>query len=210
MPRITRGTRASAGGPGKISDQADPPYRRLRGRRRQRHHRARIRPKTVRKPRPARHRRKQAGRRRHRRDRLCRKIRARWLHAADERQRPVDQPGRLRQASLRRGEGFCRGVGACFLSVDHDRCGELADQIGSRACRLRESQSGQDELWEFVGLIPARHRTVQAEDRRADAGHPLQERQRIGARRHLRPGDDDDRGCGSRSSSKSRVARPVR
>ena len=41
----------------------------------------------------------------------------------------------------------------------------------------RQSQSGQDELWQLVRLVPARHRTVQAEDRRADAGHSLQERQ---------------------------------
>ena len=44
-------------------------------------------------------------------------------------------------------------------------------------------------------IVPARHRAVQAEDRRADAGHSLQERERDGAGGGLGPGDDDDRGC---------------
>ena len=64
-----------------------------------------------------------------------------------------------------------------LVSADHDRQRSLADQIGGRTRDLRQGQSGQDELCQFIRLVPARDRTVQAEDRRADAGHSLQERQ---------------------------------
>ena len=55
----------------------------------------------------------------------------------------------------------------------------VADQIGRRTGDLRQGQSGQDELCQLIRLVPAGDRIVQAEDRRADAGHSLQERQRI-------------------------------
>jgi acetolactate synthase I/II/III large subunit len=68
--------RISPGRPREISEQADSHHCRIRGRRRQRHHRARFRAETVRKPWAARDRREQARRRRHRCHRVCRKISA--------------------------------------------------------------------------------------------------------------------------------------
>ena len=72
---------------------------------------------------------------------------------------------------------FHRGVRTGLVSADHDRQRKLADQIGRRTRDLRQGQSGQDQLRQLLRLVPARHRTVQAEDGRADAGHSLQERQ---------------------------------
>ena len=65
------------------------------------------------------------------------------------------------------------------VSTDPDRQRGVADQVGGRARRSREGQSGQDELCLLIRRVPARNRTVQAEDRRTDAGHPLQGRQRV-------------------------------
>ena len=166
--------------PSKYPTPADPYRRRLHARRRQRHHRADRRAEIVRKPRPARHHRQQAGRRRHRRHRICRQIGAGRLHAAGRRQRrDGDQSGRLCQAALRSGPRFRSGLRTRIVSADPDRQCVIADQVGRRACRLRQGQSGQDQLFQLVGRVPAGDRIVQAEDRRADAGDSLQGRRTI-------------------------------
>ena len=164
--------------------------------------------KLVGKPRPARHRRKQAGRRRHRRNRICRQIGAGWLHAAGRRQRRHgDQSGGLRQAALRPDPRFRRRLRTRIVPADPDRQCVFADQVGRRTGRLCQGQSGQDQLCQFVGRVPARDRTVQAEDRRADAGHSVQGRQRFGDGRDLRSGDRDHRRCRSGIEPGARAVR---
>ncbi len=74
----------------------------------------------------------------------------------------------------------------------------LADQVGRRSRDLCQGQSGQDELRQLIRLIPTRHRTVQAKDRRTDAGHSLQECKRICLGGGVGSGDRNH--CGRRSS----------
>ena len=124
-------------------------------------------------------------------------IRARRLHAADRRQR-------------RHGRSIRPSTPSCPTT----RCGisspvsELASfplilivnatsPIKSVADLVAYAKANPDKTnyASSSASFQLVDRAVQAEDRRADAGDPLQERQRFGARGDLGPGDHDHRGC---------------
>ena len=184
-----------AGGPLEISDAGHPHRRRLHAGRRQRHHRAAS------------------------SDRNCPKASASPSSSTTSRAAARSSPPNM--SPNRQPDGYTLLVGASgamainpavYAKLPYDSIRDfvpvselgsfplilivnavLADQIGRRARRLRQGKSGQDQLFVLVRRVPAGHRIVQAEDRRADAGNSLQGRQRFGVGRDFRPGHRDHR-----------------
>ena len=130
-----------------LAVEPDPPRGAVRAGRRRRPDGAHPRRSPVKAPRPADRDREQAGRGRDARRRLRREGRARRLHAA------VDHAGAADHQSVSDAEAALRSVPGFHRDRDGgdggERAGgdaEPAGQIGPRADRLRQGQSGQAEL----------------------------------------------------------------
>ena len=126
------------------------------------------------------------------------KAAARRLHAAGRRHRRHDhQSGGLQQAALRHGAGFRADLDDRLVpAARHRECRRAAAQHPG-AGGLRQGQSGEGQLCQLLGGVPAGHRAVQAEDGRAVRAHRLQEQRREPDGRRVRRGAD---GAGRRAA----------
>ena len=183
-------------------------HRSVRGRRRDRHHRAHHRQPAVGGLGPAGRDREPRRRRRQHRHGRGRPVRARWLHDAAELCRPGDQPLSLSVAVLRSGRRLRAGLADLPAAEHHGGAEFVAGEIGEGLHRLCQGQPGQDHLrlGRHRHLGASVRRIVQAHGRHRDAACALSRRGPGDAGRGRGPARRDFRQSHRRACRRCRAA----
>ena len=163
-----------------LSQPRHPLHRRFCRRRRQRYLRAPGGEQVPGEHRRLRHHREQAGRWRANFLRICRACSRRWLHGAGRRHRAdVDCRRDLSQSRLPSDQEFHRAQHDRLVPAGAGGAGEPSGQKREGTGGLGKGQSRQVELRHLIAGLHHRQRDVEAQDRHARRGDPIQGHQRV-------------------------------